>query len=519
MKDLGFRGVPGLYDKVPADFATARKDITPGNVQKELLVSTFSCLPDPPRHSGVGETQEHYPMANLSDNPQHRAWWTQLNGYHWFVMIVASLAWFFDCLDQRLFSLARNPALKSLMPEGSTPGEIQAMGKEVTALFLVGWGIGGMIFGALGDRFGRSKMLTITVLLYSVFTGLSFFSVHYWDFAIYRFLTGVGVGGVFGLAVALIAETVPDGARAGALGTLQVLSTIGNVSAAFIKMGIDSLEASGTISAGNGWRWLFLVGALPAFLVFFIRGYLKEPEPWLKLKREGRLPTGGILSPYMGLLRDKRWRHNLIVGAVIASTGVVGLWAIGEYAVDLQRIVFRKHFEAIGTPPAEIDKLMNAAVSKAYLLSMVGAALGMSAFTWICGKLGRRTAFVLGFSAAAFITALVYLKMNSPMDAYWMTPLMSGAQLGILAGFAIYLPELFPSRLRSTGTSFCYNLGRFAAAGGSFFSAALAQSAFGKFGSPLMERYSAVAMCSIYIIGILAVIWAPETKGKPLPED
>ncbi|MCW1916452.1 MFS transporter [Luteolibacter sp. GHJ8] len=458
-------------------------------------------------------------MPDLSDNSKHRPWWTQLNGYHWFVMIVASLAWFFDCLDQRLFSLARNPALKSLMPEGTPPGDIQAMGKEVTALFLVGWGIGGMIFGALGDRYGRSKMLTATVLLYSIFTGLSFFSVAYWDFAIYRFLTGVGVGGVFGLAVALIAETVPDRARAGALGTLQVLSTIGNISAAFIKMGIDSLEAGGTITPGNGWRWLFLVGALPAFLVFFIRGYLKEPEPWLKMKREGRLPTGGIFAPYAALLSDKRWRHNLIVGAIIASTGVVGLWAIGEYAVDLQRIVFRKHFEALGTPAGEIDKLMNAAVSKAYLLSMVGAALGMSLFTWICGKMGRRPAFVIGFSSAAVITALVYWKMNSPMDAYWMTPLMSGAQLGILAGFAIYLPELFPSRLRSTGTSFCYNLGRFAAAGGSFFSAALAQSAYGNFGSPMMERYSAMTMCAIYIVGIVAVIWAPETKDKPLPED
>ncbi|MEK7950107.1 MFS transporter [Luteolibacter soli] len=454
----------------------------------------------------------------MSDNSQHRAWWTQLNGYHWFVMTVASLAWFFDCLDQRLFSLARNPALKALMP-GAPDGDIQAVGKEVTALFLVGWGIGGMIFGALGDRYGRSKMLTVTVLLYSIFTGLSFFSTHYWDFAIYRFLTGVGVGGVFGLAVALIAETVPDGARAGALGTLQVLSTVGNITAAFINMGVDALQTAGTITPGTGWRWLFLVGAVPAFLVFFIRGYLKEPEPWLKLKREGRLPTGSILAPYAALLRDARWRRNLIVGAIISSTGVVGLWAIGEYAVDLQRIVFRKHFEATGAVGPELAKLVNGAVTNAYLLTMVGAAFGMSFFTWLCGKTGRKVAFAVGFSSAAIITALVYWKMNSPMDAYWMTPLMGGAQLGVLAGFAIYLPELFPSRLRSTGTSFCYNLGRFAAAGGSFFSAALAKGAYGQYGSPDMERYSAMTMCVIYLAGIIVLIWAPETKGKPLPED
>src|SRR6188768_2353180 len=160
--------------------------------------------------------------TSLPNNPG-TPWWKLLNGYHWFVLIVASAAWFFDCLDQRLFSLARNPALTALMP-GAEPSVVQAAGKEVTAVFLIGWGIGGLIFGALGDRYGRARMLTLTVLIYSIFTGLTFFSKAYWDFALFRFLTGVGVGGVFGLAVALIAESLPDSARTGALGMLQVLS-------------------------------------------------------------------------------------------------------------------------------------------------------------------------------------------------------------------------------------------------------------------------------------------------------
>jgi MFS family permease len=182
-------------------------------------------------------------------------WWRGLTRYHWFVFIVASAAWFFDCLDQRLFSLARIPALNSLMLDAK-PGEIQAAGKEVTAIFLVGWGIGGMIFGALGDRFGRAKMLTITVLLYSACTGLTFFSRSWIDFALLRMLTGMGVGGVFGLAVALIAETVPNNSRTGALGMLQVLSTVGNISAGLVKMLIDNMEIAGTITKGTGWRWI-----------------------------------------------------------------------------------------------------------------------------------------------------------------------------------------------------------------------------------------------------------------------
>src|SRR6478609_2321259 len=208
---------------------------------------------------------------------QERQRWThELTGYHWFVFLVASAAWFFDCLDQRLFSLARNPALEQLMVKG---GDAQSVGKIVTALFLIGWGVGGLTFGPLGDRYGRSKMLTASVLIYSACTGLTFFSQSYIDFALFRFLTGLGVGGVFGLAVALIAETLPDGARTGALGMLQILSTIGNIAAALFKMLFDRLQETHVIAAASGWRWMFLVGALPALLVVVTMRYLREPEP------------------------------------------------------------------------------------------------------------------------------------------------------------------------------------------------------------------------------------------------
>lgn len=457
-------------------------------------------------------------MSHDNSRPHESTHWArQLTPYHWFVFLIASAAWFFDCLDQRLFSLARIPALTALMPN-TPPGEVQAMGKDVTAIFLLGWGVGGLIFGALGDRHGRARMLTVTVLIYSIFTGLTFFSHYYWDFALCRFLTGMGVGGVFGLAVALIAETVPDGARAGALGMLQVLSTIGNITAAVVKIIVDSLQQNGTIASGEGWRYMFLVGAIPALLVIFTGKYLREPEPWLRLKESGNLPTGGLLAPYLGLLKDRQWRRNLIVGALIASTGVVGLWAIGEYAVDLQRNVFAAHFTAQNVPAEQMAGKVADAITKAYVLQMLGAAVGMWLFTRMAIALGRRRAFAIGFTLALVVTALAFWKMNSPTQAYILMPLMGAVQLGPFAGFAIYLPELFPSRLRSTGTSFCYNLGRFAAAAGSLFSAALATKVFGHFGSPLMERYSAIAMCSIFLIGLATLPFAPETKGKPLPE-
>jgi MFS family permease len=480
--------------------------------------------------------------APLEPDTSGIVWWRQLTGYHWFVFLVASCAWLFDCLDQRLFSLARIPALNALKTGDTTTDGVQAFGKVVTAFFLIGWGVGGMIFGALGDKFGRAKMLMVTILIYSVFTGLSYFSQSWFDFTACRFLTGLGVGGVFGLAVALIAETVPSGARVQALGLLQVLSTVGNVLAGGIKSLLDHLEASKMIAAGQSWRWMFLVGTIPALMVILTGMYLREPESWLKLRAEGRLAKGGLFAPYRNLLASTRWRHNLVVGALIASTGVIGLWAIGEYAPDLQRRVFTAHYQkaiprqiiapaanptpeqvtaqaaADKTRDAEIKAKLEGGIALAYILNMLGAGIGMWLFTKLAAATGRRTAFAVSFSAALVVTVFVYWRMATPIDAYWMMPLMGAAQLAPFAGFAIYLPELFPGSLRSTGTSFCYNLGRFAAAGGSFFSAYLTRLyATGDPSSVLPLRYSAITMCAIFLLGLGTLPFAPETRGRALP--
>jgi hypothetical protein len=211
----------------------------------------------------------------------------------------------------------------------------------------------------------------------------------------------------------------------------------------------------------------------------------------------------------------------VIVGALIASTGVIGLWAIGEYATDLQGNIFNAYYTKLGV--ANVKAHVERARTYAFILNMLGAGTGMWLFTKLAAATGRRFAFFCGFTAALVVTAFVYWKMSSPMDAYWMMPLMGAAQLSVFAGFSIYLPELFGSSVRSTGTSFCYNLGRFAAAGGSFFSYVLSTKVFQGFGhgdptSPMPLRYSAMTMCAIFLVGLATLPFAPETKGKPLPE-
>jgi len=200
---------------------------------------------------------------------------------------------------------------------------------------------------------------------------------------------------------------------------------------------------------------------------------------------------------------------------MIALGGVVGLSGIGEYATDLQDAVFTTYYKATASA-GDVKKLAADARNLAYLLQMVGAAIGMGLFTWAANRFGRRPAFMAGFAAAGVVTALVYGWMETPFDAYWMIPVMGVAQFSVFAGFSIYLPELFGARVRGTGVSFCYNLGRFAAAGGGFVSAMLTTRVFGGYASPLPLRYSAMVMCSVFAVGFVAAWFGPETRNKEL---
>ena len=201
-----------------------------------------------------------------------------MNRYHWFVFTVAALGWLADCMDQQLFNLGRVSAVTELL----TPhfSDSKALGEAVTkwasystSIFLIGWATGGIAFGILGDRWGRARTMVLTILLYSLFTGLSALSVGVYDFAFYRFLTGLGVGGEFAVGVALLAETMPAPARPYTLGLLQAFSALGNVTAALLFMLAGSFESKGYFKdltflgwPVTPWRVLFLVGTLPAII-------------------------------------------------------------------------------------------------------------------------------------------------------------------------------------------------------------------------------------------------------------
>jgi MFS family permease len=360
-----------------------------------------------------------------------------------------------------------------------------------------------------------------TILIYSLCTGLSAFSVGFWDFAFYRFLTGLGVGGEFAVGVSLVAEVMPDRARSHALGLLQALSAVGNISAAVISMGLGTFEGAGGfegLTLGeqpvHAWRVMFVVGTVPALLAILIRRRLKEPERWRAAATEaGDQPR---LGSYGELFGDPRWRRNALVGLCMAFAGVVGLWGIGFFSVDLFRSVFTKQFQDAGMPAAEITKQVSFWISMTLIVQNVGGFLGIWAFSRVTPIVGRKPAFAVSFVLAMLSTAWVFGTMNDRSQIFWMIPIMGFCQLSLFGGYAIYFPELFPTRLRSTGTSFCYNVGRFVAAIGPFTFGYLTSTVFAEQPEPM--RYAGVAMCGIFLLGLVVLPFAPETNGRPLPE-
>ncbi|HET8547149.1 MAG TPA: MFS transporter, partial [Bryobacteraceae bacterium] len=295
-------------------------------------------------------------------------WYKELNRYHWFVLIVASLGWLFDTMDQQLFNLARRPAIIELLGPGADAGAIFRYSGWSTTIFMLGWASGGVFFGILGDRIGRAKTMILTILSYSLFTGLSVLSTGVWDFSVYRFLTGLGVGGQFSVGVALVAETMPERARPFALGWLQALSAVGNMLAALIGISLGHLEETGAV--GSAWRWMFIVGALPAFLCLAIFRRLHEPEAWQRARHDKK-----HLGSMTDLFTDPRWRRNAIVGMLLAFAGVVGLWGIGFFSFDLLGSVLDKTFRAQGLPAQMIAGKKTFWTGMTSLLQNAGAFL------------------------------------------------------------------------------------------------------------------------------------------------
>src|SRR5262245_3723896 len=378
----------------------------------------------------------------------------------------------------------------------------------------------------MGDRLGRVRTLMLTILLYSIFTGLSAFSTSVYDFALYRFLTGLGVGAVFAVAVSLVAESTPPAARPYALGLLQMSSAFGNIAAATVSIVLGYMQIDNQLGGYTPWKIMFLIGIVPALVIVVIQSRLREPEAWTQARADHRAGVGKQLGSFKELFGDPRWRSRAIFGVLLAFAGVVGLWGIGFFTPDLAGYVFRPVFqeEAVqrglsGAPASEyVSGRVSIWLGWTSLLLNLGAAVGIFAFSWLTPYLGRKRTFALAFVAATASTILVFWKLSEFNDIFWMIPIMGVCQLALFGGYAIYFPELFPTRLRATGTSFCYNVGRLVAATGPLGLGLLTSQVYAGFDHPWPLRYAGITMCAVFLIGLAVLPFLPETKDKPLPE-
>jgi MFS family permease len=410
--------------------------------------------------------------------------WRELTKYQWLVLTVAWLGWIFDSMDALIYNLVLTPALQDLLGKRATAADIGWCGGLILSVFLIGWAAGGILFGVVADRFGRARTLVITILIYAVFTGLAG-TAHSWQqLMLYRFFTALGIGGEWAAGATLVAEVLPESLRVQAAGVLQSAWAAGY----FLAAGVYLLLSP------YGWRVMFFVGIAPAIVALLARLKVREPERWQQEKQRSprTFPLAELFSP--------RRRRDTIVGSTLAFVAVFGLWGATNWTPSLIAEMVGR-----GAGAANIARK----VSYAVMWLNVGALAGYLAFPPVAERIGRKAAFAIMMAGAALSLPATFLVAHSYMTTLLLIPMLGFFTNGIFSGFPVYLPELYPTRIRATGAGFCFNAGRVLAASGPFLTGVLVAQ-FGTFA----RAASAVAV--IYLLGLTVLIFARETKGEPL---
>jgi MFS family permease len=449
-------------------------------------------------------------------------WYQGLTPYHWWVFCVGALAWLFDCTDQRIFMLARSPGLSQLLHLPQTHPLVVDYATWATAATMAGWALGGLFFGVVGDRWGRVKTLATCIFLYSLFTGLCGLATTWWDFCLYRLLMGGGIGGAFAAAATLIAETMPDHARSFCLGLFSALSVLGNMSGSVLARWLFLPEETYTLKwlgvTAAGWRLLFFVGAVPALLSVLVIPTLRESDKWKAARALARDNLTRQMGDLKSMFGHPRWRRHTLVAVGMATAGIVGVWGVGFWSPELISKALTPAALRGQILPPDIAQHIGRVKAIATILQDVGGFLGILTLTVLANHVRRRVSFTAVFLGGFLSIALAFLTLHSEWQAYVLLPLVGYFTIGVMGGFVIYFPEIFPTRLRSTGTAFGYNVARLSAAVVMVLGNSIREG-FRQLGVADPFRVGAVTLGGIYLLGLLVLLRAPETRGQPLMED
>lgn len=443
------------------------------------------------------------PVSEIEGVP----WYRELNADHWRVLMASFLGWVFDGYENYALFLVSAPALRQLLNPAER-ANLSIYSGIIVASMLLGVGSGGILAGIVADYIGRRRTMMLTILVYSICTGLTGLVQSWPQLALFRFLAGLGMGGEWATGTTLMAESWPPRARAKGLGMMQSAFGWGALTASCIWYFLASAGGPGA------WRIIFLLGVLPAFFVLYLRRNVKESEKWLEkrdqrkdlqslrrsgvsLSRDQSIVAGFTLA---SLFRDPQLRRTVLLCLVMSLGTMIGFWGVSTWIpAYLESVAKAGHLEN----PARWGAI-------AGVLFTLGSIVGYLSSGFLADLIGRRGMLCVLFGGALVTTPLVFVWSHSPAVIAAAACLNGAFTLGQFAWMAIYSPELFPTAVRATSVSVVFNGARFVSILGPFVSGFLITRLGG---------YSTTALlfsCA-YLFAFCAVPFLPETKGKPLP--
>ena len=414
----------------------------------------------------------------------------------WLALTTGFLGWLFDAMDLNLFVLVMIPALRDLTG-ATSPAVLARIGGLIVAGKVLGWGLGGVAFGLVADRIGRSATLVWTIAIYAVFTGLSGLAGSWPWLALWQFLAGLGIGGEWAAGAALVAETYPDKSRARAMQVMQMAYPFG----VFLAGGLAILL--GPI----GWRFVLLAGIVPVAAAAFVRLLVPEPRRWRDARAgaRARAAAGGrpdTAAATFAAIFAPGIRKDTLIGLLAALALMTGTWAAFTLLPGwiAEMLGPRAAAQAAG------------AVGHAFILMNLGTVAGFLALMGLIDRIGRRWCYFL-FCAGLLATILYIFRGQTTLrELERLLPLLGFCFGGSFGTLAVWLPELFPTAIRATGQGFCYNMSRLLTAPGPLVAGILV----GTFGS-IPRACAAVSL--VLILGLVAIWFGTETKGRALPEE
>jgi len=424
--------------------------------------------------------------------------------YQWTVLFAAWLGWGFDIFDSLLFNYVAPNVIPTLLdlPVGSPEARTATLQWTgiLTSLLLIGWAIGGALFGYVCDRIGRLRTLMLTMLLYALGTAACAFATDLWMLIAFRLIASLGIGGEWAAGAAMVAEVVPENRRVEAGALLYTAAPFGLFLATFVNFQVAGVWFPADTE--NSWRYVFLFGLIPAAVAFAVRLFVKEPERWVKNTERVHTTLKDIFTPEL--------RAITIRGTFVAVVALVAWWSCNAFIPTIATGLAREAATERGFDNAATLALVEAWKFRATVWFNLGGLIGTLLTIPLAKHWGRRPMFATYFAMSSAAILFTFGVDMQPETQLWMYFFIGLPVFGIFGAFPYYLPELFPTRVRATGAGFCYNIGRVIAAAGPFLVGAAAAR------GTAMEAIFYVGF--VPLLGLLFASQIIETRGGELKE-